>query len=103
MARPISINKVINAALISAFSIATALIWKDVVIHVIERFAPPQDALLYEVLVAVLATILLIIVLYVILRTESQAQFIMKKLKDGTVKFEKAPPKPKPSQIQKSK
>ncbi|MBU0907007.1 MAG: hypothetical protein KKD18_05045 [Nanoarchaeota archaeon] len=103
MVRPISISKVIHAALISAFSIATALIWKDVVLHIIEKFAPAQNALMYEVLVAITATILLIIVLYIILRTESQAEFVMKKLKGGTVKFEKVQKKPKPDQIQKSK
>jgi len=93
MARPFSIKRAIHAAVLSAFSIATALIWKDVVIDIITMLAPPQDALMYKVAVAVIATILLIVVLYAILKTESEAEFVMKKIKGGTVKFVKAPPK----------
>ncbi|MBU0466416.1 MAG: hypothetical protein KJ718_04975 [Nanoarchaeota archaeon] len=103
MTRPISIKRAIDAAILSAFSIATALIWKDVVIDIIEMVAPPKEALIYKIIVATVATVLLIIVLYIILKTESEAEFVMKKLKSGNVKFVKAPSKPQASQIQKSK
>jgi hypothetical protein len=95
MARPIALKRVIHTALISAVSIATALIWKDVVINTIRTFVQPEDALIYEFLVALIATIILIAALYLYLKTESQAEFVMKKLKGGTVKFVRAPPEKK--------
>jgi len=95
MARPVALKRVIHTALISAVSIATALIWKDVIMNSIHTFISPNQALFYEFLIAIIATGVLILALYLFLRTESQAEFVMKKLKGGTVKFIRAPPRKK--------
>lgn len=91
MGRRPSIKKAVHAAIISAFAITTALIWRDVVIEAVELMVGPQDALIWKFIIAVIATIILVIALSIILKTEEDVDFVMKKLKDGKVKFTKAP------------
>ena len=92
MAR-VTIRGIVKTSIVTAFTIAAALIWKDLITEVIEMFVPPESAIFYKFISAVIATIFVIVAIYVILKTESEAEFVMKKLKDGTVKFVKAPPK----------
>lgn len=73
---------IIKTAIISAFSIAAALIWKDVIMDIITLLAPPRDELFYKLLVAVVATVIIIIAIYLFIGAESEAEVIIKKLKN---------------------
>jgi len=70
----ITFPNVVKTAIVSSFTIATALIWKDVIIKTIEHFFPPKEALIYEFIVVAIATILLILILYAILTTETKTE-----------------------------
>jgi hypothetical protein len=77
----ITIGGIIKTSIVTAFTIAAALIWKDLVTQIIERFVPPGEKLLYNFIAAILATIVVIIVIYIILKTESEVEVVFKKLK----------------------
>jgi len=74
-------KNVIKTALISAFTIATAFIWRDVVIALIEKFVPPSDELFFKLLTAIIATFILIFAIYIFLSTESQAESFFNRFK----------------------
>ena len=75
------LRRMIDTAIITAFTLATALIWRDVIIDAIETFVPPSKALEYKLITAVIATIILVIAIYVITKTESELDIIMRRLK----------------------
>ena len=77
-----TIESIITTSIITAFTIAAALIWKDVIIGVIELFLPTSDELLYKLVAAILATIFVIIAIYLILKTEYKAIDIFDRFKD---------------------
>ena len=77
--RKISIEGIIKTSIVTAFTIATALIWKDVITDAIQKFFPASDILLYEFLTALIATIILIVVLYAILKTEEETEIVWKR------------------------
>ena len=70
-------GEVIKGAIIGAFTIATALIWKDVFTAVIETFVPPGEQLLSQVTAAVIATVLIIVTLRIFLSTEETAEHVI--------------------------
>lgn len=74
--RKISIKGIIKTSIVTAFTIATALIWKEVIIEAINQFFPEGDLLLYQFLVALTSTIILIVVLYAILKTEEETEIV---------------------------
>ena len=76
-----SVQSIIQTAIISAFTIATALIWKDVITGFIDVVLPHQSALLYKFIAAILATMMVVIAIMVILRTETEAEVVIKKIK----------------------
>lgn len=80
--RPTSIKKIINTSLISAFTIAAALIWKDVIIEGISIFFPSQDQFVIKLLVAIIATVLIVVSIYTIMKTESEAEMVYQKFKN---------------------
>ncbi|MFZ5955192.1 MAG: DUF5654 family protein [Nanoarchaeota archaeon] len=75
-------KEVIKTAIVSAFTIATALIWKDVITGLIELLVPASEELFYKLIAAVLSTILAIIAIYTILKTESEAEYVLSKIKN---------------------
>ncbi len=75
-----TVESIIKSSIVMAFSIAAALIWKDVIMDLIEIFVPAREEIFYKLLAAVLATILVIIAIYIFLKTESEAEIIMKSL-----------------------
>jgi len=77
----ITISGIIKTSLVTAFTIATALIWKDVILDIIKILVPPSEELFYEFLTAVFSTIIMIILIYVILRTEYEAEIVIKRIK----------------------
>ena len=77
----ISIRERIEQAIIYAFTLAVALIWKDVILDIIEVIVPAKEELFAKILTAIIATILVIVIVYLIIRTESQAESVYKKFK----------------------
>ena len=75
-----SIESVINSAIITAFTIAAALIWKDVIVEVIEIFFP-QEALFYKFAAAIASIFLVVIIILIIMKTEDEASKIIKDLR----------------------
>jgi len=73
-----NITDLIKAAIISGFTIAVAFIWKDVILEAIETYFP-ANTLLYKLLVAVLATVVLAIIVYIFLKAEGQASRFFKR------------------------
>jgi hypothetical protein len=76
----IPVTSAIKTAIITAFTITAALIWRDVIIHAISNFFPGEQ-LMYEVYAALIATLLLIVVIYLVFKTESEAKYVIYKLK----------------------
>ena len=77
-----TIPGIIKTSIVTAFTLAAALIWKDVIIEAIELFVP-GDALIYKFLAAIVATILVIIAIYVVLETESEAEAALKRIRQN--------------------
>lgn len=81
MAQRVTISWIVNTSIITAFSIAAALIWKDVIVDFINIIVPPREQLFYKFLAAVIATLIVIIAIYFILRAESKAERIFRFIK----------------------
>jgi len=79
--KKITIGGIIKTSIVSAFTIATALIWKEVILDAIESFFPTGDILLYEFFAAIIATILVVVAIYLILKAEDETEIVMRKLK----------------------
>ena len=77
----VTITNIIKTSIVTAFTIAAALIWRDVIIEIIELFVPPREEIFYKLLVAVIATVLVVIAIYVVLKTESEAEVVVRKFK----------------------
>jgi hypothetical protein len=77
----VKIGTVIKTGIITAFTFVTALIWKDVLISSIEKFFPANDALKYEFYLAIIATFILILVIYIVFKTESEIEYLVGKVK----------------------
>jgi hypothetical protein len=74
------IADIIKTSLITAFTIAAALIWKDVIIEIIEVLVPPAEELFYKILTALIATFFIIIAIYLTVKTESEAETLVGKI-----------------------
>ena len=77
----VKISSIIKTAIVTAFTIATALIWKDVIVNFIHYYFPADKFLFYEFLVAVISTIVIVIVLYLILKTEEETESLYRRWK----------------------
>jgi Mg2+/citrate symporter len=75
------IASTIQASLITAATIATALIWKDVIVDVIEVIVPPTEELTVKLITALLATLVVVVGLYLLLQTEEEAEIVIQKIK----------------------
>lgn len=76
----ITVSNIIQTSIVTAFTIAAALIWKDVIIEFIEMVVPSNGALLYKFIAAILATVFVIIAIYALLETESEANRMIKRM-----------------------
>ncbi len=76
-----TIPHIIQTSIVTAFTIAAALIWKDVIIEFIELIVPPPTGLLYKFIAAIIATVFVIVALYAVLKTESEATKVIKEIK----------------------
>ncbi len=75
----VTIGGIVTTSIISAFTIAAALIWKDVIDGVI-KIIFPADQLLFKFIAAILATILVVVFIYIILMAQSETELVLKKL-----------------------
>lgn len=85
MGEQITVGYVIKTSLVSGFTIAAALIWKDVLVEAIDVLFP-AEALLYKFVTAIIATILIVLLIFSILKTEYEAEHIiaqMRKMNDS--------------------
>jgi large-conductance mechanosensitive channel len=81
MAEKITTGSIIQSSLITAFILAAALIWKDVISDFITQLVPARQELYYEFLAAILATIIVVIAIFAVIKTESEAESIVKRMK----------------------
>ncbi len=78
----ITVGGIIKTSIVTAFTIATALIWKDVIVESIELIFPAEQ-LLYKFLTAILATVITVIAIYIILKTQKETEVVLGKFKNG--------------------
>lgn len=77
----VTVTNIVKTSIVTAFTVAAALIWRDVIVDIIELFVPPREEVFYKLLAAIIATILVIMAIYVILKTESEAEIVVRKFK----------------------
>ena len=77
----VTIGGIVKTSIVTALTFAAALIWRDVIIEIIDMLVPPGEALYYKILAAVIATVIVIIAIYVVLETEAEAEFVIKRIK----------------------
>lgn len=82
----VTIGGIIQTSIVTAFTIAAALIWKDVIEGTLKKLFPTGDLLIYQFLVAVLATIIVVIAIYLTLKAEAETEGVMKKWKKRKLK-----------------
>jgi len=75
-----TVSGIVKTSIVTAFTLATALIWKDVIVEAIELFVPQSNALIYKLLAAIFSTVLVVIAIYIILNTEYRAEEAFKRL-----------------------
>ena len=68
--KKIKVNDIVERAIIPAFTIATAFIWKDVILDFIKEIVPQNNLLLYKFFTAILSTLIIMVIIYFILKTE---------------------------------
>lgn len=71
-------SSVIKGFIISVFTIATALIWKEVIWALVSKLFQ-EHALFYQFATAILATVIAIILIYIFLETEDEVEIAIKK------------------------
>ena len=81
MAERITARSIIKSSLITAFTIAAALIWKDVISDFIAQIIPAKQEFFYEVVAALIATAVIVIIIFVIIETESEAEEFIERVK----------------------
>lgn len=87
MVDEVSVGGIVKTSIVTAFTIATALIWKDVISEFIGIIFP-GDVLFYKFVAAVVATLVIVVVIYFILKAEAETEVVWSKIKKK--KFEGA-------------
>jgi uncharacterized membrane protein YgaE (UPF0421/DUF939 family) len=80
MIERITIGGIIKTSIVTAFTIAAALIWKDVITDSLDILFPGEQ-LFYKFIAAIVATIIVIFAIYFVLKTEYEAEHIMNVMK----------------------
>jgi hypothetical protein len=75
-----SIRGIVHTSIVTAFTITAAFIWKDVITEFIEVFIPAESKLFYKFVAAIIATFLVVIAIYTILRTEEEAAHLFNRI-----------------------
>ncbi len=81
MVKKVSIEGIVSTSIVTAFTIAAALIWKDVIVEIIEIFFPSSEIIYYKFGAAIIATILVVIAIYVMLKTEEETEGILRRFR----------------------
>ena len=76
----VTISGIVKTSIVTAFTIAAAFIWKDVITEVIDLFVPTGEQLFYRFIAAIIATIFVIIAIYVVLKTEAEAEYLIQRI-----------------------
>ncbi|MDA1335221.1 MAG: DUF5654 family protein [bacterium] len=82
-----SIRETIHTALITALTIAAALIWKDVVSEIIQRLIPQGEQLLFQIISALIATFIIILTIALVQKTESEAEYIIGEAEEAVRRY----------------
>jgi len=80
-----TVPRIIETSIVSAFTIAAVLIWKDVIVEAIDLLVPHGDTLMYKFIVAVFSTVVVIIAIYVILNTEKRAEMTLRNFRNNHI------------------
>jgi hypothetical protein len=72
-ARSLDFKGLIIASIMSALGFVVALFWKDAIKETINQFVPEGEGLLYMYLTAILVTILVVIIAYLVMRSQKIA------------------------------
>ena len=84
----VTIGGIIKTSIVTAFTIATALIWKDVIMDILTLFVPAEKQFFYKLLVAFIATVIIAIIIYLILEAQQGTEVVLRKYKDKKHKEE---------------
>ncbi len=76
-----SFRSITKTVVLTSFTIVTAFIWKDVIMEFIELLVPPGEELMFKFIAACIATVLIIILLFIIFETEYEAELVIRKIK----------------------
>ena len=79
--RKTPIRRAVETAIITAFTIATAFIWRDAIVGFIEAIVPPSEEVFYKFLTAVVSTILLAVATFFVLKADYEAENVMKRFR----------------------
>jgi hypothetical protein len=61
-------------------------IWKDVIVNAIRLLVPAQDVLFYKFIAATISTLIVVVVIYLIANSESEAEYVIRKFKKSKKK-----------------
>jgi len=75
-----SVGWIIKTSIVTAFTIAAALIWKDVIDEFIQYLIPSSTELFSKFISAVIATLIVILLIYIFLKAENKTESIFKML-----------------------
>lgn len=73
-------GNLIRSSIVTAFTIAVALIWKDVFTEAVNRFIPPAEHLTAQFVSAIIATALIILALKLFLSGEEKAEKVIEEM-----------------------
>jgi len=75
------IRRAVETSIITAFTIATAFIWRDVIVGFIEAIVPPSEEIFYKFLTAIIATIILAVATFFVLKADYEAEHVMRRFR----------------------
>ena len=78
----VTIKEIISTSIVTAFVIAAALIWKDVISEAIELIIPSGEQLTYNFIAAVIATVFVVIAIYIILKAQKETEVVLRRFKN---------------------
>ena len=77
--KKITFGGIIKTSIVTGFTIAVALIWKEVLVEAVAYFFPAEE-LLFKFFVAVIATIIVVFIIYFVLQAERETEIVFSKL-----------------------
>ncbi|MBT4174359.1 hypothetical protein HOC80_04080 [archaeon] len=81
----IALKTITKTIVVGAFTFAAALIWREFIVDVLHLFFP-EGEILGDFIAAVIATIILVGFVYIFLKTEEEAEYVIKKIRKSRKK-----------------